>query len=157
MITIVLEDIRSVYNVGSIFRTMEGFGFTHAVLIGITPTPVDKHGNARKDFHKTALGAENRIEWKYYETVEDFISTHPGTVIAAIEIEPTAKNIREIHSLQEMHSLAILFGAEVDGVSAKGIQAAGQNIFHIPMLGQKESFNVSVAAGIVLYELRNAL
>jgi 23S rRNA (guanosine2251-2'-O)-methyltransferase len=157
MITVVFENIRSVYNVGSMFRTMEGFGFAHAALIGITPTPNDKHGNPRKDFHKTALGAENRIQWTYYETIQDFFDAHVSTTIIAIEMDNTSRTIDEIKSLKEEKSLAVVFGAEVEGVSPEALQAASSNIFHIPMHGHKESFNVSVAAGIVLYELRNTL
>lgn len=150
---IALENIRSVYNVGSIFRTMEGFGFSEVALIGITPSPIDKKGEKRKDFIKTALGAEERIAWKSYATISEVCSEYPDAQVISIEAGVGGVPLSlGVGSISANATYVCIFGSEVDGVSAEAL-ALTQETWYIRMYGTKESFNVSVTAGIVLYEL----
>ena len=152
-IVIALENIRSVYNVGSIFRTGEGFGITDFVLIGITPTPLDKYGNKRKDFIKTALGAEDRINWSYASTTHDVLEMYPNHTVISLEISDKSKDINELkNDLDPNGNYLVFIGSEVDGVSDEALSHSAHT-YHIPMRGEKESFNVSVATGILFYLL----
>ncbi len=157
MIIFAFENIRSVYNVGSIFRTLEGFGFAEAALIGITPTPLDKKGLKRKDFIKTALGAEDRIHWSYFETTSEFLATYPEHTVLSLEKTNSAEDISLLQShVDKNKNYIFFFGSEVDGVSSEVIEVS-EHTYMIPMSGTKESFNVSVAAGIALYLLKISL
>jgi tRNA G18 (ribose-2'-O)-methylase SpoU len=149
---LVLENVRSVYNVGSIFRTMEGFGFNEIALIGITPTPLDKKGNKRKDFIKTALGAEDRIKWSFFETNEKLIEEYKEASVWCLERDDTSKPLWESLNAKEDGTVLLVIGSEVDGVSSYWLEKASK-ILHIPMKGEKESFNVTIATGIALYEI----
>lgn len=160
MFTFCLENIRSVYNVGSIFRTGEGFGFNDFILIGITPTPLDKKGIKRKDFIKTALGAEDRIKWQHFENLKEVLEKYEGYKIVSLEMNSNSTDIdnlrTEINSDLEINpeqKYLVFLGSEVDGVS-KEILDISDHIYHIPMSGEKESFNVSVATGILMYLLK---
>lgn len=143
--TIMLDNIRSTYNVGSFFRTADGAGIERLLLSGITARPPNK------GLTKTALGAEGRVRW---ETVEDV----PGTVrelrmqgyeIAAIE---TSDRAVDIFDWQPCFPVCVLFGHEVDGLSAELLAACDTHV-RLPMLGFKHSLNVSCAGAIVMYEL----
>ncbi len=151
---VVLENIRSVYNVGSIFRTMEGFGFNDVVLLGITPTPLDKRGLKRSDFVKTALGAEDRINWQYVATNEELRAKYPSALVWCLERneskQPLWKTLEDKKNIQE--TILLIVGSEVDGVSDFWMKQADE-VLTIPMMGEKESFNVTIAFGIALYEL----
>ena len=150
---VALENIRSVYNVGSIFRTMEGFGFNEVALIGITPSPIDKKGEKRKDFIKTALGAEDRVSWKSYATIAEVRSEYPGARIISIEAGIGGVSLSDgVERIHTDSTYICVFGSEVDGVSTEVISNT-EETWYIQMHGTKESFNVSVAAGVVLYEL----
>lgn len=155
MIIFALEDIRSVYNVGSIFRTGEGFGFTNFALIGITPTPIDKKGEKRKDFHKTALGAEDSVSWEYFENITELFAKYPDYEVLSLELTDAA---RDVSVLEKEYSpnknYIVVFGSEVDGVSAAALDKSNLTL-KIPMSGTKESFNVSVSAGIFMYALKS--
>ena len=158
MIVIALENVRSVYNVGSIFRTMEGLGFKNVALIGITPTPLTHYGNKRSDFAKTALGAENTLAWKHYETLGDLIHEYPKAVRVSIEKTNDARDISQmIADVSEMEAdVIVIFGNEVDGVSKEALSLSTAT-YQIPMNGTKESFNVAVSAGICLYLLSTSM
>lgn len=151
---VVLENIRSVYNVGSIFRTMEGFGFNDVVLVGITPTPLDKRGLKRSDFVKTALGAEDRLKWSYVATSEELRDLHKEAKVWCLERdeskEPLWETIKEKNNVGE--TVLLIVGSEVDGVSDYWTTQADK-VLTIPMIGTKESFNVTIAFGIALYEI----
>lgn len=154
MIILVLENIRSVYNVGSIFRTMEGFGFEKAFLVGITPTPLDKKGEKRKDFHKTALGAEDRITWEYFESTEALLEAYKNCDIICLEkTEGSIPLWEEKFEETKEKNILLVLGSETEGVSKTFLEKA-KSIVEIPMKGEKESYNVSVAAGMLLYEIR---
>ena len=157
MIIFALEDIRSVYNVGSIFRTGEGFGFKQFALIGITPTPVDKYGNKRKDFIKTALGSEDIVLWEQFESIDVLLKKYPDYEVISIEINKNSKDISDIKNfLDTSKNYMIVLGSEVGGVSKAALDCSSA-VYHIPMHGIKESFNVGVTAGIVMYLLREII
>ena len=154
MIIFALENIRSVYNVGSIFRTGEGFGFKHFALVGITPTPFDKYGNKRKDFIKTALGSEDIVTWEYFETTENLFEEYKNFEIISIELSGKSVDLKNISGdLLQNKNYIVVLGSEVEGVSKTALDCSSA-IYHIPMHGIKESFNVGVTAGIVMYAIQ---
>jgi 23S rRNA (guanosine2251-2'-O)-methyltransferase len=150
-IYILLHDIRSVYNVGAIFRTADAIGVTKIFLSGYTPTPLDRFNNPRKDFAKCALGSEKTIEWEYAKTPSKFISAlkEKGVKVVAIEQSDQSTDYKKAKIGAKT---LIIFGNEVSGVS-KTILSKADQILEIPMRGMKESLNVSVSAGIVLFRL----
>lgn len=154
-VKIVFDNIRSVYNVGSIFRTMEGFGFADAILVGITPTPISPKGEKRKDFVKTALGAEDRVNWSYRENMHEVLDEYNDYYKIALEKTDGGIEIGEAFTdIAEEKNILFILGSEVDGISTEILDRCDK-IVHIHMHGYKESFNVSVAAGIALYVLKN--
>lgn len=146
----VLDNIRSLYNVGAIFRTADAFGVDHLYLCGMTGRPDDELTGQR--IHKTALGAEESVAWSYIEETTDAIKQlkSDGYTILALEQTPQATSVFD-YSLQPTHynltRLCLVVGHEVYGVSQPVLALADHHI-QIPMLGQKESLNVSVAFGI---------
>lgn len=152
---LILHDIRSAYNVGAIFRTADGAGVAKIYLTGYTPCPPDKDKSyktqADKMIEKTALGAEKNIDWEKCEDLEKLLKKlkKEKVSIAALEKTDGAVSIKEF---QAIFPMALILGNEVDGV-AQNILKKCDAIVAIPMRGQKESLNVSVAAGIAMYEL----
>lgn len=153
MVVAVLDNIRSVYNVGSIFRTANAAGFDKIILCGITPTPLDKKGRRRSDFAKVALGAEESVSWEYQEKVEGALTElkKDGCYCVAIEQDETAVDYKEV-SLEGKTTVAFVIGAEVEGMN-KDTLALCDVIAEIPMLGSKESLNVTIAFGIAVYRI----
>ena len=150
---IVLHNIRSVYNVGSIFRTADCLGITDILLVGVTPTPVDRFWRARKDFAKVSLGAERTICWKYFRQwcqALKFLKSQ-GAQLIAIEQAPLALDYRKV---KPRYPTAFIFGNEVRGIPARILKQC-DIVAEIPMRGCKESLNVSVAAGIALARMLN--
>lgn len=143
MKAIILENIRSLNNVGAIIRTADGAGFDRVVCVGYTPTP------PRKEISKTALWAENWVPWEYYEKIEDAIETYRKLwcTIVAMEKNDDSANI---FTLKKIDSVALIMGNELEWVS-KAAQKLADHISHLPMLWKKESLNVAVAAGIGMY------
>ncbi|PIE85818.1 RNA methyltransferase [Candidatus Gracilibacteria bacterium] len=144
---ILLESIRSMQNVGAIFRNADGSGFDKLVLTGYTPYP------PRNDISKTALGAENFINWEYFEDAEKYVRIlkEKGYKIYSVELTENASDYRDLNNSKE-EKVCLIMGNEVDGVS-KPLLDLSDEVFFIPMRGKKESLNVSVAAGIVMYSL----
>lgn len=159
MIALILDDIRSTHNVGSIFRSADGFGVTHIYLSGYTPYPhFDSDprlphlaNKITSQIHKTALGAELTVPFSVHSDIASAIdaATRDGFTVAALEQNPQSKPLA---SFTPWPKTAILVGNEVHGVSQDALTRVDQ-ILEIPMNGAKESFNVSVATGIVLYAL----
>jgi tRNA G18 (ribose-2'-O)-methylase SpoU len=152
---VAVEDVRSAHNVGSIFRTADAAGVEGLYLIGATPAPTDRFGRAQPDIAKTALGAEKTLPWRYFETTSAFLSAvrKDGFEIVAVEQDKRAVDYKALTVARASAcDLVLVFGNEVTGVS-EALLAAADEIVQIPMLGKKESLNVSVAAGIVLYAL----
>jgi tRNA G18 (ribose-2'-O)-methylase SpoU len=153
----ILHNIRSVHNVGSIFRTADAAGISRIILSGYTPTPLDRFGRERRDFAKVSLGAERTIPWKQVKTLRAAISElrKEGYTIAGIEQHENAASLFEWKPNLKRNKIGIVLGNEVRGI-AKSSLTQMDVILEIPMHGKKESLNVSVAAGIVMFVLINA-
>ena len=144
---LILDNIRSTHNVGSIFRTADAAGISKIYLVGTTPNPIDRFGREQSDIAKTALGAEKTISWEHAETSLEVLNKYPEYFKVALEqsedstdykiVEPKEKNI-------------IILGPEVTGLP-KDILDVCDAIAEIPMVGEKESLNVSVATGVFLF------
>ncbi len=150
-IYILLHDIRSVYNVGAIFRTADAIGVTKIFLSGFTPTPVDRFNNPRNDFAKSALGSEKTVAWEYAKSPSKFLSSlkKDGVQILAVEQSPQSIDYKKAKIGPKT---LVIFGNEVSGVYRSILNKADAAL-EIPMRGMKESLNVSVSAGIVLFRL----
>tara|TARA_Y100000814_G_scaffold273942_1_gene232332 strand:+ start:239 stop:781 length:543 start_codon:yes stop_codon:yes gene_type:complete len=145
-ISILVEDVRSVHNVGSIFRTADSFGAEKIYLSGITAYP------PRADLHKTALGAEESVDWEYVEDPVLLAKKIKGMGITLVVIEQTKKS-QNIFNTDLTFPVCFIVGNEVDGVSEELSELSDIHL-EIPMNGIKQSLNVSVATGIIGYELR---
>src|SRR3989344_3549065 len=152
-IFLVLHNIRSLHNVGAIFRTAEGLGVKKIYLTGYTPEPHDIFGKLRKDFAKTALGAEKYIEWEKLRYIAVLIKRLKKDGFQIVAMEQSKKSVN-LGKFRPRKSIALILGNEVRGVPKPILQKCDK-IIEIPMRGKKESLNVSVAAGIALYELIN--
>ena len=148
---VVLCNIRSTYNVGAIFRTADAVGVSEVWLVGYTPTPIDRFGRVRADIKKASLGAEVTVPWRHIETIEECVSLlrEQGVSVVAIEQANRAIDYKEFTVEGDV---ACIFGNEIDGVPTSVVDAA-DTCLHIPMHGTKESLNVSVSAGIILFRL----
>lgn len=154
---LILENLRSVENTGSIFRTAEGLGVSKIILVGTTPAPTDRFGRKRADFAKVALGAEDLVPWEYVgqENFQFLISNlqKDGFRIIALEQDPRAIKLNKFDEVNKLNKFVLIVGNEVEGVS-RGILDICDEILEIPMSGQKESLNVSVATGVTLFVLK---
>ena len=174
-ITLLLHNIRSTHNVGAIFRTAEGFGVKKIILSGYTPYPdlsLNREAPScayiegeicRNDprlphirqkitqqIHKTALGAESLVPFVFYEDIADWLEDndqHENLPVIALEQSDRSVMLPDFRPPEK---LALLLGEEVHGITPELLEQC-QHVVEIPMFGQKESFNVSVAAGIALY------
>ncbi len=155
---ILLPDIRSAYNVGSIFRSADCFGIERVYLSGTTPTPVDRFGRsnsgAQKEISKTALGAEKDIAWEYVVDANSFLKKMKKDKFTIVCIEQDKKSIQldEFLKMKRPENLLVIFGNEVEGVD-KSILKKADYVVEIPMQGKKESLNVSVCAGLIMHVL----
>jgi len=142
---IVLDNIRSMNNIGSFFRTADAFKVQEIILCGITATP------PHKDIHKTALGATDSVDWRYFERTEDAVSElkEQGYIIASIE---QVENSVSINDMNITNPIAVVFGNEVKGVDQNIIDMSDTCI-EIPQYGTKHSLNVSVCGGVVIWEI----
>lgn len=144
---LILDNIRSTHNVGSIFRTADAAGVKKIYLVGTTPNPIDRFGREQSDIAKTALGAEKDIVWEHAETTLEVLSKYGDYFKVALEQSSDSKDYKSV--LPKEKNIIIL-GAEVAGLP-KEILDACDVVAEIPMLGNKESLNVSVATGIFLF------
>lgn len=146
---LVLENVRSAYNVGAIFRTADATGVGKIYLVGYTPLPIDRFGRIQKEIEKTSLGASKTVPWSHCMTITEAVIDvrQQGGRVVVVEQQKDAVSLPHFHSNSED---VYVFGNEVDGVSAEGL-AQADTIVEIPMLGTKESLNVSVAVGVILY------
>ena len=149
----VLDNLRSVHNVGSIFRTANAVGIDKIYLCGTTPTPLDHKGLRRKDFAKVALGAEDTLEWEYYENTAECINNlkKEDCYIIALEQNENSVDYKAVDIINKK-SVVFVVGHEVDGIT-KDILLLADVIIEIPMLGTKESLNVTIAFGVALYRI----
>lgn len=150
-LAVVLADIRSVENVGSIFRTADGAGVEKIYLGGITPTPLNRLGKPREDLAKVALGAEKSVSWEQASNVIALLKKlkKEGWRICAIEQD---KNSKSFKKLPKTGKVLLVMGTEVTGLP-KNILKICDGIYEIPMKGSKESLNVAVAFGIAAYQI----
>lgn len=148
-VVVVMDNIRSRHNVGAIFRTADGLLFEHLYLCGITPCPPDV------GIHKTALGAEEVVEWTYVADTTDVLDMLHNEGYLLLTIEQTEGSImldRLYDEVDGTRPLALVFGNEVTGVDQGAIDLCDHCI-EIPQHGTKHSLNVSVAAGMVMWEV----
>ncbi|MCF8408132.1 MAG: RNA methyltransferase [Crocinitomicaceae bacterium] len=145
-IIVVLDDIRSFNNVGSFFRTSDAFNIEKIYLCGITPLP------PHRDIQKTALGATETVEWEHRESIVELITELKSLGKTICSVEQAEKTLMLNHSDQiASEDLALVFGNEVNGVN-QAIIDLSDYIIEIPQYGTKHSLNVSVCAGVVLWE-----
>lgn len=144
-IYIVLDNIRSAYNVGSIFRTADGAGSTELLLSGITPTPENPK------VLKTSLGADKSVRWRYFQTTELALEQLRGEGIPIYAIETDERSI-DYRVFDFPSIFAIILGNEKSGISGE-ILAKVDSIIELPMRGKKNSLNVAVCTGIILYKI----
>jgi len=137
--------------VGAIFRTADAVGVTIIYLSGYTPTPIDRFNRPRPDFAKCALGSEKTVTWKYVKSPTVLINRLKKEGTQIISVEQATHSIDYKKVIPATNTL-VVFGNEVSGVS-KTILAKSDVIAEIPMRGMKESLNVSVSAGIILFRL----
>jgi 23S rRNA (guanosine2251-2'-O)-methyltransferase len=150
-IAILLHDIRSTHNVGSMFRTAESAGVGMVYLSGYTPTPLDKFGRARKDIAKVALGAEKTLSWKYESSPEALIKKLKKEKYQIVGIEQSKDSI-DYKKVKIKEKVLFIVGNEVLGISS-ALMDVCDVVAQIPMKGKKESLNVSVAFGIGLFRM----
>jgi 23S rRNA (guanosine2251-2'-O)-methyltransferase len=149
---VILNNIRSSENIGSIFRTADAAGVSKIILSGYTPAPADRFGRENKGLTKASLGAEKSVEWEKAESLKSAIESLKNFKIVGIEQDKKAIDYRKIKKLVSGKNLALVFGNEVDGLSKEDLKLCDM-VAEIPMHGKKESLNVAVCAGIVLYSL----
>lgn len=150
---LVLPNIRSSHNAGSIFRTADATGVTKIVLVGYTPGPYDQYGVLRPDFGKVSLGAEKTVPHERAETLAEAIQKlrAEGYMVVGVELDERAAPIFQ-YKPGPNAKIALVLGNEVDGLSKEDLTLC-DTVVEIPMQGMKESLNVSVAAGVALYIL----
>ena len=143
---IILDDIRSLNNIGSIFRTCDAFKIEKIYLCGITATPPNRK------ITKTAIGATESVDWEYYENINDLVSElkNNGTMIWAVEQTENSKILSKMEKIDGNKKHALVFGNEINGVKQNVINGCN-NVIEINQYGTKHSLNVSIAAGIVIW------
>lgn len=144
---IILDDVRSMHNVGSAFRTADSFGISGIYLCGYTPAP------PHRDIHKTALGAEDSIAWAHFFSIVEGLKAarEAGYKLIAVEQAFGSTALNQTQFLQN-EKLAFVFGNEVEGVSDAALAMVDACV-EIPQYGAKHSFNISVSIGVVLWEV----
>ena len=153
---VVLDDVRSLYNVGSVFRSCDAFRIEAVYLCGITATPPNA------EIHKTALGGEDSVDWEYFKTTEEAVDKlhQKGYFVYSIEQVEGSTKLQELKLKPEDSSLrkgfAVIFGNEVKGVKQSVVDMS-DGCLEIPQFGTKHSLNVSVTAGIVVWEFAKQL
>ena len=144
-IIVVLDNIRSLHNVGAIFRTCDGAGVKKIYLCGMTGVP------PRREITKTAIGAEETIDWKYRKSSVRLVRHLKKQGYKIVALEKTAKS-KNFHETKYGSPLCLVVGHEINGIKEKILQDADLTV-HIPMRGLKESLNVATAFGIAIYEI----
>jgi 23S rRNA (guanosine2251-2'-O)-methyltransferase len=150
---LILLDIRSAQNVGSLFRTADACGIEQIYLVGITPAPTDQFNRVNAAIAKTALGATETVPWQKVTRIKSLLSKLKKAGVQTVAIEQYAAAI-DYKKLKIQWPIAFLLGNEVDGIP-KNILDIIDAVVEIPMCGHKESLNVSVAGGIALFRMLN--
>lgn len=160
-IYIILHNVRSVHNVGSIFRTADAAGVSKIYLTGYTPTPIDRFGRERKDFAKISLGAERTVAFECCRNIGELIKRLKSRKVRCVAVEQTRGSI-DYRKVRAKQNTAFLFGNEVSGLPLSLLKQC-DFVVEIPMCGKlarnrfpndgvKESLNVAVAVGVVLFQ-----
>lgn len=146
-LTVVLDNVRSLNNIGSVFRTSDAFRVEHIALCGITATP------PHREIHKTALGAEDSVEWSYHEDTAECVRVlkDKGYRIYAVELAHDSLKL-DTDKVSTDKPVALVLGNEIDGVQ-EAVMELCDGYLEIPQAGTKHSLNVSCAAAIVIWEL----
>lgn len=146
-IIIILDDVRSMQNVGAIFRTADAFAINAIYLCGYTPVP------PHRDIHKTALGATETVSWKHFNDVSAAIEAakQEGYNLYAVEQTHNSTALQNITATRQQ-PMALIFGNEVNGVSEMAL-AHSQCVIEIPQWGSKHSLNISVSVGVVVWDI----
>jgi len=148
---VVLDDVRSMYNVGSVFRTCDAFRVEAVYLCGISCTP------PATEIHKTALGAEDAVTWKYFKTALEAVEELKIQGYHVLSVEQVEHSTKlQTFSPQKNQKYAVILGNEVKGVHQEVVNAS-DGCLEIPQLGTKHSMNVSVTAGIIIYKFAEQL
>ena len=145
---VVLDDVRSLYNVGSVFRSGDAFRIAAVYLCGITACPPNA------EIHKTALGGEDSVDWKYFERTEDAVEElhRDGYYVYSIEQVEGSTKLQNLNlNTESGNGYAVIFGNEVKGVKQNVVDMS-DDCLEIPQFGTKHSLNVSVTSGIVMWE-----
>jgi tRNA G18 (ribose-2'-O)-methylase SpoU len=146
-IIVVLDNVRSLNNIGSVFRTCDAFLIEKIYLCGITATPPNK------DIHKTALGSTETVEWEYVENITDLVQRLKSENIKVISIEQAEKaTMLNDFQPEDNTSYALVFGNEVKGVKQE-VVSASDLVLEIPQFGTKHSLNISVSVGVVVWDV----
>lgn len=147
IVVLVLDNVRSLYNVGAIFRLADGLGIDQIMLCGITPEP------PRAEIHKTALGAEAHVKWRYFGSTADCVSTLKTNLYQIVALEITNES-EPLQTFKPHFPLALIVGHERDGISDKLLRDVDSRV-HIPMLGHANSLNVATAVAIACWHIKN--
>lgn len=148
---IVLDNVRSMHNVGAVFRTADAFLVEKILLCGITPVP------PHREIHKAALGATESVDWQYYESVKEAVLDLKTLKYEVLGIEQTTDSIPITeYTIDPSRKYALVLGNEVDGISEEILNHC-DGFLEIPQLGTKHSLNVSVCGGIVMWDFFKAL
>ena len=146
-IIVVLNDVRSLHNIGSVFRTCDAFLVEKVYLCGITATPPNK------EIHKTALGATETVEWEYAKDVVEVVKLLKESGVSVQSVEQVENSVMlNDFKITEGVKYALVFGNEVKGVNQEVVNLS-DGVIEIPQLGTKHSLNISVSAGIVIWDL----
>lgn len=152
---LILHNIRSNHNVGSIFRTADAVGVSKIYLVGITPSPIDRFGREVQEISKTALGAEKTISFESVKNFKTLVARlkKEGFKIIAIEQSEHSVDYKKVKN-KKGEKVVFVLGPEVDGLTKKELELCDM-VAEIPMKGGKESLNVSVATGVALFRMLN--
>lgn len=148
---LILHNIRSNHNVGSLFRTAECAGISEIVLSGYTPAPIDKFGRPVKEIAKTALGAEKTLPWRHFKTLKKALEDFRKENAFVVGIEQ-GKNSIDYKKVKPKTLTVFVLGNEVKGLSKKDIEFCDV-LAEIPMKGKKESLNVSIAGAVAIFRI----
>lgn len=159
-LVLIVHNVRSTHNVGSLLRTADGLGITKVYLTGITPYPIEIDDSRlphiaeklTRQIHKTALGAETSVEWEHIEAIDQVLAKLKDDEYSCVAVEQAPDSIA-LPEFQPPEKLALIVGREVEGIEPEILEACDYTV-EIPMFGDKESFNVAVAAGMALYHCR---
>lgn len=146
---VILHNVRSAHNVGSIFRTSDGAGVSKVYLTGYTPSPIDRFGRTNSEIEKTSLGATRSVPYESHESIETVLRLLQASGVELVAVEQHVRAV-PVTEFVPRGDRAFIFGNEVEGVPPVVCDMVDA-IIHIPMHGQKESLNVGVAAGVVLF------